>query len=171
MNYYDSRVRQRIKDQQNELEKERARRKRKSPNERMEEDAPERLGRYDFWCDNCQEDFEAPCYKTRHRIYGDTIAVWRASCPECGDPAVRHITHRDEDQYYEKSQKIRVQRNRYAWETLQAGQFGFKTHYGNPNKKGEENLEARARRIIGMERKQGFKGMSQEARQKLKTLK
>lgn len=154
----EQRLVKRLADQQKLLDQERKNKKPKL-NERMEEDTPDRLDSYDFWCDNCQEDFTAPCYKTRHYLYGDVIAVWRATCPECGEQCIRHITHRDHDLYYQKSAKIRRQRNEYAWEMLQAGEYGFNTRYGNPYREYEEMKEKSAKKRADLEREQGLKNI------------
>ena len=121
-----------------------------------------------IWCDNCQEDFTAPCYKTKHRLYGDVIAVWRAKCPICEADCIRHITHKDEDPYYNKSAVIRSQRNEYAWEILQAGEHGFRTHYGDPFKEYNEEMERKERQIVESERSIGLHGPSLATQQRMK---
>jgi len=152
MSKEEERLKKRIKDQQALQDQER-RKKKKSINELMEEEKPLNLGTYDFWCENCQEDFEAPCHKTRHRLYGDTVAVWRGRCPECGDEAIRHITHRDEDKYYQRSTRIRRQRREFAHELLQAGDYGFRTHWGEPyaefNERMQKQEEEKIKRQLG----------------------
>lgn len=145
-----------MEDQQKLQDQER-RRKKKSINELMEEDKPDHLDTYGFWCENCQEDFDAPCYKTRHRLYGDTIAVWRAQCPECEETAIRHITHKDEDQYYQRSAKIRAQRIQYAHEILQAGDYGFRTKWGQPYPEFEKMMRAKEEKKVKKQLDQGLK--------------
>lgn len=166
------RLKKRIEDQHKLLDQEREMKKKmeEKPNKRMEEDAPDRLPLFDFWCDTCQEDFSMPCYKSRHRLYGDTIVVWRATCPDCETDCIRHITHKDEDLYYDKSTKIRKQRNQYAWEALQPDQYGFRTHYGEPYKEFMRKCQDREKMIIEEERSEGLKGLSLERKQKLRKL-
>jgi len=144
--------------------------KRAKPNENMESGTADRLLSYDFWCLDCQEDFAAPCYKSKHRLWGDVIAVYRANCPDCGKDCLRHITHRDSDPYYEQSRKIRIMRAQYAWETLQANEYGFRTCYGNPWKKHEEELMAREERIMQADFQLGLKSKSRATSGKLKLL-
>ncbi len=164
-----SKLERRVVDQQKHLDQERRSHKPK-PNELMEKETGEILASFDFWCDTCQEDFSAPCYKTKHRLYGDIIAVWRARCPDCNEEAIRHITHKDEDLYYNRSTKIRRQRNEYAWETLQADEHGFRTHYGDPFKEYNEEMQRKEKKIIDKERSIGLRGMSLDTQQRLRRL-
>lgn len=159
------RLEKRIKDLQRLHDQDRERKKQK-PIERMDDDKPDTLSKYDFWCDNCQEDFQAPCYKTRHRICGERIAVYRAKCSNCETDTIRHITHRDEDKYYQKSDKIRRNRNQYAWETLQAQDTGFRTCYGNPYAEFDKEMIEKEQMIFKEEREKGFKGLSLKAKEK-----
>lgn len=163
------RLTQRVKDLQRLQDQDRERRKVK-PNIRMDEDLPDRLPAYDFWCDNCQEDFTVPCYKTRHRLYGYSVAIYRGKCPICEEESTRNVTHRDEDNYYNKSTKIRHQRNKYAWHTLQADQTGFRTHYGIPFNEFEEKMKDKEERLIKIERDKGIRGTSLEVQQRLRKL-
>lgn len=136
----------------------------------MDEDLPDSLPAYDFWCDNCQLDFSASCYKTRHRLFGDTVAVYRGECPICEDKCHRLVTHRDEDLYYQKSTKIRRERNQYAWEVFQLEDYGFKTHYGNPYTYQHEKLAQKEWKIIEAEREKGLRGLSLETKERLRKL-
>lgn len=163
------RQKNRVEGMQFYLEQERERKKKK-PNVKMEEATPDRLSRFDFWCRDCEEDFEAPCVKTKHRLEGDMIAVWRAMCPDCGTDCIRHITHKDEDMYYYRSTKIRHQRNEYAEDLLQAGEFGFKTRYGEPYEEFMRKMQGREEELIMEEKKIGLKGRSFSTQQKLREL-
>lgn len=165
----EERLTQRIKDLQRLQDQDRERRKPK-PNIRMDEDLPDYLPRYDFWCDYCQEDFSASCYKTKHRMFGDPISVYRARCPICEEECHRLVTHRDQDLYYQKSTKVRRQRNQYAWDTLQAGDYGFKTCYGNPYAECDEKLARKEEKILQEERDKGLRGLSLEAKRRLRKL-
>ena len=157
-------------DHQKMLDQERERKKSK-PVQRMDEGQPNALDNYPFWCDTCQEDFSAPCYKTRHRIEGgEWISVYRAKCPNCETECIRHITHRDEDLYYNKSTKIRVQSREYRWETLQPHEHGFKTLYGEPYEEFERNMIKAEENIIKEERNQGFRGRSLLTKEKIANL-
>jgi len=127
------RLTQRTKEIQQDLAKDRERKKLK-PNQRMDDDVPQFLKSYDFWCDTCREDFVSSARKTSYRLDGHKISTIRGICPECGKEAIRYATHRDQDPYYNKSRKIRRQRNEYALDFLRADQYGFKTQYGEPYK-------------------------------------
>ena len=164
-----SKLEKRVVDQQKLLEQERRKKKPKA-NELMEKETGDTLNSFDFWCDTCQEDFSAPCYKTKHRLYGDTVAVWRAKCPDCGEDCIRHITHKDEDLYYDKSTKIRHDRNQYAWDMLQSHEYGFRTHYGEPFKEYNEEMQRKEKKIIEQQRGQGLDGWDLESKQRLKRL-
>lgn len=157
MNEYD-RLEKRLKDQQVLLDQEREYKK-KRPNERMDEGKPDRLNTYSFWCDLCDQDFDAPCYKTKHRLHGDTIAVYRTKCPDCEQECIRHITHRDHDLFYYKSTKIRKQRNQYFLETLQAKDYGFRTCYGDPYAGFDEVQQAKEETEMMKQQEMGFKGV------------
>ena len=162
------RLTKRLKDQQVLLDKERERKKKK-PNVLMAEEAG-LTAWMDFWCDNCQEDFTCEAYKTTHRLYGDPIVVWRAKCPVCEEESIRHITHKDEDPYYQKSDKIRRQRNEYSAELLQAEEYGFKTHYGDHNKEWNVKYEEHEKGILKLEHEKGLKGLSKKSQDRLKLM-
>lgn len=160
------RLKQRTKDFQEDLRKDRDRKKPK-PNENMDKDIPDRMESFDFWCDNCQEDFQSPARKTRYRLERDIIATLRGECPECGETAIRYATHRDQDPYYQKSLKIRRQRNKYRIETLQAKEYGFKTYYGDPDKEFNQMMANQEEMIFRMDFETGLKGQSLKAKRKL----
>lgn len=157
MSSEEERLKKRLEDQQVLQDQERRRKKRKTPSERMDENKPDYLNTYPFWCENCQEDFDSSCYKTKHRLYGGVIAVYRAKCPVCEEDCIRHVTHRDEDQYYQRSAKIRAQRNRYAHELLQPGVYGYKTHYGDPYLGFTEMMQEKEERMIKKQLDEGLK--------------
>jgi len=140
MSHELERLRQRTADIQAELAKEREKNK-PSIHENMITEAKAWLDRYDFWCEKCQEDFTAKAMMTTHRLYGEPVAVYRAYHEECGEEAVRLITHRDHDLYYYLSEKVHIQRNQYRQDLLQSEEFGFETFYGKPYKGFEERLQ------------------------------
>lgn len=160
------RLRQRTKEYQEDLRKDRERRK-PSPNQRMDEDIPQFLPSYDFWCEICQEDFTAPARKSSYRFEGNIISTIRGRCPECETIAIRYATHRDQDPYYAKSLKIRRQRNQYALEMLQAEQYGFRTQYGEPYEEFNRKMAAKDEIRFGKKRETGLKGLSLEEKEVL----
>lgn len=163
------RLKKRTEEIQEDLRIDRQRRKAK-PNENMDADIPDKLDSYDFWCDTCQDDFEAPARKTRYRLEGDVIATMRGECPDCGETAIRYATHRDQDPYYHRSTKIRRQRNQYRTEMLQAKEYGFKTHYGDPDVVLDRTLSEQEERIFRADLDTGLKGQSLKAKRKLEQL-
>lgn len=163
-----ARLKQRVRDIQEAKDRERELH-RPRPHERMAEDTPDTIDAYDFWCEVCEVDFTVPAYKTVHRLYGDPVVCYRTQ-HECGNDCIRLISHRDHDPYYQRSEKIRQQRNEYITEVLQANQYGFKTYYGDPYKKFNDDLEKCEQKIIQSERDKGFKGLSLQAQQELSQL-
>ena|SRR3990167_4405641 len=160
------RLKQRVEDQQKLQEQEKERQKKK-PNVLMEEETGKMIGSFDFWCDDCQEDFSSWAYKTSHRLYGDRVAVWRTQCPICEEECIRLITHKDEDPYYYKSSKIRRQRNEYSTDLLQAEEYGFKSYYGNVDEEKIKKLEMQEQRFLEDEWDIGLKGKSFKTKQAL----
>jgi len=163
------RLKKRTEEIQEDLRIDRERRKPK-PNENMDRDIPDRLSSFDFWCDYCQEDFAAPAIKTRYRLEGDTIATLRGICPECEETAIRYATHRDQDPYYQRSTKIRRQRNKYRIETLQGQEYGFRTHYGDPDAGFNKIIAEQEERIIRADMSTGLRGQSLRAKRKLEEI-
>lgn len=157
------------KDIQEDLRIDRERRK-PGPNENMDRDIPDVMKSFDFWCGTCQEDFESPARKTRYRLEGDIIATLRGECPNCGDVAIRHATHRDQDPYYQLSSKIRRQRNKYRIETLQGREYGFRTHYGDPDATFNKKMMAVEEHIMKSEFNVGLKGQSLKTQERLRRL-
>jgi hypothetical protein len=80
------------------------------------------------------------------------------------------ITHRDQDTYYYRSEKIRRQRAEYARDTLQADDYGFRTLYGRPWGEFEEKLAKEEEALIKRERDSGFSGISLKTKEDIKRL-
>lgn len=129
--------------------------KKPSANYHMAAEAQEELDSYPFWCEKCREDFESPCYKEWSRLYGDSVAVYRAT-HECGFEAIRHITHRDHDPYYYLSERVQEDRMRYATDVLQPTEYGYRTNYGEPFPEYEERMRKREEKRWKKERDKGF---------------
>jgi len=163
------RLKQRAEEIQEDLRRDREMRK-PGPNENMDKDIPEFIKSYDFWCNTCQEDFTSSARKTRYRLEGDIIATLRGECPDCGEMAIRHATHRDQDPYYQRSTKVRRQRNQYRIDMLQGGEYGFKTHYGDPDDALNKTIMREEERIFKVELGTGLKGQSLKAKRKLEEL-
>ena len=69
-------MKQRLQDQLDQQDAEHQAHRPK-PNEKMEKETPDTLDKFPFWCTQCREDLDLPCYKTKHRFYGDHIYVWQ----------------------------------------------------------------------------------------------
>lgn len=163
------RLQKRTEEIQEDLRKDRERRKPK-PNENMDRDIPDKLESFDFWCESCQQDFESSARKTRYRLEGDIIATLRGECPDCGETAIRYATHRDQDPYYQKSLMIRRQRNKYRIEMLQGQEYGFRTHYGDPDVEFDKIIAEQEERIMMADWGTGLKGQSLKAKNKLEEI-
>jgi len=85
---------------------------------------------YPFYCDDCLKDFTSVAVLYSHSLFGKKIAMYRGKCV-CGKEAIRFITDKNDDPYYQKSSSIRQQRNEYHNDILQEGQYGYKTLYSN----------------------------------------
>ena len=162
------RLRKHTQAHQEQLRKERDRVK-TSVNERMDDDLPDFLNSYPFWCDECQEDKTTKCHKIKFKFGNHWISVMAAECPDCGARMLRYATHRDEDKYYQKSLRIRRDRNRNYIDMLQQDEWGFKTKYGDREKEKMEKTHADVERsIYEREWRTGLKGKSMETKTDLK---
>jgi hypothetical protein len=159
------RMKSRVYERQVQLQRDRELHK-PSPNELMAENTPDMISSYDFWCDECDEDFSSPAYKTVHRLYGDPVVCYRTT-HECGNDCLRLVSHKDHDPYYWKSGKIRRQRALYAQDVLQADDYGFRTLYGAPYREFEKEIGRQEEDIIRREREKGFKGLSLKAQEEM----
>lgn len=168
MNEYE-RLKKYTEDYQEQLRKERERKKSK-PNDNMDMDICDKLSSFDFFCDTCQEDFKSPARKTKYRFRGQLIATVRGKCPYCDNQAVRYATHRDQDPYYQRSPKVRKQRNYYMIDFLRKNEFGFKTLYGDKDKDFNEEMQRREEEIFNKDFEIGLKGRSLETQENLKML-
>lgn len=153
---------------QEALRKERDRAK-SSIKERMDEDLPDFLESYPFWCDECQEDKDTRCHKVKYKLGEHWISVMKAECDVCGTRMIRYATHRDDDKYYQKSLRVRRDRNRNYIDMFQQEEFGFKTIYGDSEIKKREKYQLEAEKsIYNRERRLGLKGQSLETKTDLK---
>ena len=110
---------------------------------------------YQFYCDICLEDFEAVAMFYSHSLAGKKIAMYRGKCV-CGKEAIRFITDKNDDPYYQKSATIRYQRNKYHTDILQQGQYGYKTHYGSPWENLDKRIETENDILRGRQKELGF---------------
>lgn len=146
-------------------------RKKPTPNELMAQDKVEGFkGMEWFWCNTCGEDFYInKIIKTEHKLFGEIIVMWRARCPWCGRGLHRHMTHRDDDPYYERSKRVHLMRDEYKTDTLQADEWGFKSYYGLPYKEHQRKIQEKRDKILNKD--DGLRGLSLEEKDKLLRLK
>lgn len=160
----------RVKERQRLLRGDRDRRK-LTPNELMAQDSVEGFkGSEWFWCNTCREDLHIDkIYKTEHKLFGEIIVMWRARCPLCGRGLHRHMTHRDDDPYYNRSKRVRMMRNEYKTDVLQADEWGFKSNYGLPHLEHQKKIAQQREKILNKEDEP--MGLSLEDKDKLMQLK
>ena len=165
------RLTKRVKDQQEQMAQERAntRRKTDTAEDRMTQEA-ETNKNTDFWCSVCEKDFSADGHKTVTVIGTSQISMHRAKCPDCEGEVNRHITHRDQDPYYYKSEKIHRQRNEYLIDTLQAQHYGFKSYYGDPYHKFTEEMKIKDEILWNEHEQMGLKGRSLAQKEQIRRL-
>lgn len=86
-----------------------------------------------FWCNKCKKDFECMGNKTIQTDWsnGDVIGFFVGYCPK-GHRAIKRITDKTNDPYYNQSLKVRIDRIEQKDDMLTPDDFGFRTLYGNP---------------------------------------
>lgn len=132
MGKYENNLKSRLTDIQADLDmdrQDRNREKQKNKEKIVFQKLPE-YTKIEFWCGKCSADFVAPAYKVWIEIYG--VGSWHSFCPLCGELVYRHITSKVADPYYNQSDKIKIMRGEAVKETLQPGQYGFQSQYGDP---------------------------------------
>lgn len=109
------------------------------------DEAPEK--EMTFWCDSCRRDFISTGFKACSLVPGERPLVWYQVMHDCGRECIRRWTERPDDEYYDLSEMIRLERETYADDMLSPRQRRFKTLYKDQadEKRGEENLEVEAR--------------------------
>lgn len=170
MDTYHDRVMRRVKEQQGQLDDERATKSRwrDAGKERRAFDKLPRQTDMDFWCAECEEDFKVPAWRDWIDFFG--IGMWRSFCPYCEGVVYRQITDKADDPYYDKSRKIAVMRAEFEKDTLQPGQYGFETMYGRAFEDWESGREERERRIRARYAAVGLTGVSLAERDEVERL-
>lgn len=170
MSYLDS-LRQRVKDKQEELDREKEL-KRQRKKDTREVEAYRKLpdsAEQDFFCVPCNSDFKAPGYK--HWLEMFDIGVWRSWCPMCNSPVVRYITDKKHDPYYEQSNKIQIMRNAFATDTLRPEDYGFKMLYGDAYNSHWLRFESEREKIRSRYTALGLKGETFDEKREVEKLK
>jgi len=89
-----------------------------------------------FWCQDCGLDQDLEAYPFANK--------WEARCKGCGRSLWRLRKEIENDPYYRKSEKLRIQRKMMKKDLLQPGESGFKTLYPETVRQleqAEENFE------------------------------
>ena len=92
----------------------------------------------DFWCEKCRLDVRLIAQK-------GTISkrdFWIAACPKCGRRLLRYCKDPILDPYYRLSQKVQMERIKYAKDLLQPGDPEFDRVYPQHKKEREARAEA-----------------------------
>lgn len=82
----------------------------------------------DFWCDHCKLDQYQRGTKKENTTF--LTAVYEAKCIKCGQILQRHITDKQRDPFFRKSQLVREQKRQFSADLLQPGETGFRARYG-----------------------------------------
>lgn len=114
---------------------------------RREIDAMPDTIEWPFWCARCSRDFRATGAKVE-LPYAVPVAVYEAKCPK-RHIVRRRITDRTGDPFYDRSRIVSRDRSENAADTLQPTDIGFRTHYGDPNKRYEEAIANAERQAYG----------------------
>lgn len=91
-------------------------------------EAPERQAT-DFWCRKCRLDFQALGHKLT-ASWPEPKAWYETKCPDCGTTAIRRITDRLMDPYFNQSVRIRKMRREAGDDLLQPGDPRFEKVWG-----------------------------------------
>lgn len=81
----------------------------------------------DFWCDTCKKDFKGQAVKQVEIDWSNPaqrIAFYKTKC-FCGKWAIRLITDRHMDRYFEKSRLVARDRGNYHTDILQSFESGY----------------------------------------------
>lgn len=115
---------ERVKHNQTFLNQENDARKARTAKEREWTEAQDGI-RMPFWCSPCARDFHAKGYK---RLHNDGMATYRGECPK-GHIAVRYITKKWLDPYWEQSRNVQIDREKHADDMLTPDNPRFKKIY------------------------------------------
>ena len=92
------------------------------------------MANMDFWCPLCRKDFTGTGYKREGWVDGWPRAWYVGKC-RCGKHAIRRITDKGGDRYYQQSFKIRFQRVRDYNDMLTPADDLFKIIYPHEYRK------------------------------------
>lgn len=129
-----------------ELDAEDEREARRDERHREIDAMPETI-EWPFWCRRCAKDVKAEGRKVTIP-YAIPVAVYDARCPK-GHHVRRQITDRADDPYFMVSRNVRRDRGENFDAIIQPHEEGFRTRYGDPNRKYEEAIERAERAAYG----------------------
>jgi len=82
-----------------------------------------------FYCSYCRKDFLS---KSQKRIVRDgMLRAWYQARCECGKDVLRRQTEKPDDEYYNLSEEVRIQRQAAIDDTLAPFQNRFRLLYGD----------------------------------------
>ncbi|MBI4151616.1 hypothetical protein HY496_01485 [Candidatus Woesearchaeota archaeon] len=108
--------------------------------------------RHTFYCTYCRKDFLGIGAKRTAEN-----RAWYGTRHECGKESIRRITYRTEDEYYDLSEEIRLQRQIHSDDTLAPFDNRFRQVYGQTRDEAQseteqnEHEQAVLSKFIGME--------------------
>lgn len=101
-----------------------------------------------FYCLKCKEEFGGKGIKSL--AYDNGITAFYRGRHDCGRECVRRITEKAEDEFYNLSEMVKMQRQKYQDDTLSPYQQRFRTLYGDINKDREEESLKAEKQIMDM---------------------
>ena len=84
---------------------------------------------YTWYCSNCRKDFDGLGVKSVQSIAGELPIVFYRIRHSCGKDCIRRETGKPDDEYYNLSDDIRLQRQTFRDDTLSPYQNRFKVLY------------------------------------------
>jgi len=89
----------------------------------------------DFHCTRCNEDFKTMAVLQVELDWSNltqSIAFYKSKHRKCGSWAIRHITDKTRDGFYQRSKAVVLERGKYHNDILQPFETGFNLVYGKP---------------------------------------
>jgi len=89
----------------------------------------------DFHCDRCDVDFKQGSVLQVEIDWSNikqNIAFYKGKHRKCGSWAIRHVTDKQRDGFYQRSKAVALERGKYHNDILQPFETGFNLVYGKP---------------------------------------
>ena len=101
-----------------------------------------------FYCLKCKREFLENGVKTY--AYDGKITAFYRAFHKCGRESVRRITEKADDEFYNLSEVVKMQRQQYRDDMLSPYQQRFRTLYGDINKDREKESQEDEEKIMQM---------------------